>query len=142
MNNYIISISYEDDGLRIWDRSTYESIKTIEDIKCYCSNGISKLENNKIIIGGENKIFILDVISFQYNSFQDQQLGWIQSICVLKNGDILIGNLEGEIIKFDLSSKQIIFKKKIHNERISCIIESEDNKIFSSSYDGNINVYY
>ena len=76
MNEYIISVGgNKDDGLRIWNKSNYQPIKHIPNL--YYNS--EKLNNNKLIIGGENKLFVVDIQSFQIkiNQLNDDQLGWI-----------------------------------------------------------------
>ena len=145
MNDYIISSTskYDDDGVRIWNKHTYECIKTIPHLYSCGRNGLSKLGENRIILGGWNKLFVLDILSFQSKSFQDQTLGYIESILVLREDEILLGNDKGEIVCYDSLSNQIIFTQSIFDKDdiVWCIIESEDKKILSSSHDGNINVY-
>ena len=146
MNDYLISVDcnkddYNDSSVRIWNKSTYQTIKVIQQIYCYSNNSLCKLKENTLILGGYNKIFIIDILSFKYQTLEDERLGYIFSICVLRDGKVLLGNGEGEIIYFHSSSNQFISTQKIHNKAISCIIESEDNKIFSCSDDGSINVY-
>ena len=86
-----------------------------------------------IIIGGEDRLLLLDIFSFEYKSFKSDQLGYTTSICVLKENKVLIGNIKGIIHCFDTLSNQIIFSQQLHNDKIYCIIENEDNKIISSS---------
>lgn len=144
MNDYIISCGGgKDNSITIWNKSTYHSIKTLKDIYSRSRSALSKLKKNKIILGGVDKLFILDILSFQYKSFHDGRLGYIDSICVMKEDRILIGNDKGMISCYDSLSNQIIFTEKAHdNNWITCIIEGEDNQIFSCSCDQTIKIYY
>ena len=139
MNNFIISS--HGPLLRIWDESTYECIQTIKSVKCLSENGLAKLNDNTVIVGGDSVIYLVDIKTYQINQFQDKSLGNIW--CLYANGDglVLIGNREGEILCYDSSSNQIIFKNKFHNEGIECIIGIEDNKLISSSYAHTIKIY-
>lgn len=142
VNNYIISSGNKvDDTVRIWDKSTYECVETLKKVCCFSGNGMSKLKDSAAIIAVKGKVLIIDVLSFQIQSFAHESLGSVFSICVLKNSNLLIGNDEGKIICFDLLSHQIMFTTTPHKETIKCIIESEDNQVFSSSEDKIINVY-
>ena len=57
-----------------------------------------------------------------------------------KNKLFLNGNGKGEICCFDISSNKIIFRNKLHNSAVTCLIESED-KLISCSRDKTINIY-
>ena len=140
MNHYIISSTYYD-GVRIWNKHTYKCIKTIPHLYCENNNGLSKLGENTIIIGGSNELFVLDILSFQSKSFWDLTLGYIWSILVLREDQILLGNVKGEIVCYDSLSNQIIFTQSLHTNYVTCIIETEDKKILSSSKDDEINIY-
>ena len=140
INDYIISAS-DDNSVRVWNKYTFQLTQIFQDIHCFWNNGLSKLKENTIIIGGSSELFIVDILSFEYKSFKNKQLNWIDSILVLREDKILLGNLNGEIIIFDSLSNQIIYIQSIANKSITCIIKSEDNQIFSSSGNGSINVY-
>lgn len=143
MNSYIISSAGDDNSfnVRIWSKSTFKCVKTLENICCWNNNSISKLKDNTIILGDRYEIFTLDILSFKYKTFQSHQLGWIFSICAVRDDKVLIGNSDRKMIYFDLLSCQIIFIKEVHNDFVSCIIKSEENKIFSSSPDKSIIAY-
>ena len=143
MNNYIISASgyYGDTTVIFWNKYTYD-YKTLNNIYSCNSNGLQKLKDNKIIIGGNDKIFIIDGSTFQYKSLTNSDLGWISSVCVLKDDKVLLGNEYGEISCFDVLSYQFIFiGKKLHNDYLSCIIKTEDEQIISSAHDSTINIF-
>ena len=154
MNDYIISSTYDKyyislfkyghDGVRIWNKHTRGCIKYIQHLYCYSNNSLSKLGENKIILGGSNELFVLDILSFQYQSFNDKTLGEILCILVLREDLILLGNNKREIICYDSLYNQIVFTQSLHTYSVDCIIESEDKKIISSSSfldAGDINIY-
>ena len=127
--------------LRIWDQSTYQCITFINDIKCYSRNGLSTLNDNTLVIGGEEIIYLVDIQTFKRNNFEDKVLHCIECLIVLRNRLVLIGNRKFEILCYDSISNTIIFRKKFHIAFVYCLIGSEDNKIFSSSFDKTINIY-
>lgn len=139
MNNHIISVG-DEDAIIVWNKSTYQCETVIKDIPC-CYDSISKLKNNKIIIGGKYELFISDDLSFQSRNYKDKKFGWIYCICILKTGEILLGNDQGMIIFFDVLLSQIMKTFKVHNSYVTCLIKSEDNKLFSASYDSTINIF-
>ena len=141
MNNYIISTSHDDMTLRIWDQSTYQCITFINDINCYSRNGLAKFNDNTLVIGGEDVLYFVDIQGFKRNHFEDQLLHCIECLLVLRNRLVLIGNRKQAILCYDSISNTIIFRKEFHTLFVYCLIGSEDNKIFSSSFDRTINIY-
>ena len=138
--NIIPSITCSDNTtIKIWDNYNYECIQTIQDAFCNSSNGLLKLNSNTFILGGNGVIKMFDIETYQINQFKDESLEGIY--CLYANESIFIGNDEGEIMCCNLSSNQIIFKSKFHNDRICCIIKDEDNKLISRSEDNTINIY-
>ena len=137
ISKYLISAS--NNSVIIWNKSTYESIKEFQGIYCNSNNGLSKVTENIVILRGYSKVFTLDILFFQFKSFQDKQLGDIWCICALRDNKPLMGNHKGKIIYFDSLTNQIISNliistQGLHNDWISCIIKNEDNQLFSSHF--------
>ena len=142
INNYIVSaFSGEDNNLKIWDKSTYELVKTVLNISCRKQDALVKISDDKIIIGGDGVLYTVNILTFESKSFESKELRYIDSICVLRDSKVLLGNGEGMIICLDNDSNKIIFKTLAHSGGVSCLIENKYNKIFSSCEDGNINIY-
>ena len=143
MNDYIISAAnstFKDDGeLIIWDKSTYKFIKTFT-VDFWSNYGLSELNENTLLVGGHDVIYLVDIKNCQINKITES-LGYIYSFNVIENKLVLIGNEKGELLCYDLLSKSIISKNKFHEESISCLIKTEDNKIISCSEDATINIY-
>ena len=59
----------------------------------------------------------------------------MSSICVLKSDKVLVGNKFGDIIYCNLLFNQIISIQCMGGGSVTCIVESEDNKIVSSFMD-------
>lgn len=141
MNDFLIASGNPvDKGVRIWNKYTYKCIKVIEDIYCCWMNALEKLQENTLILGGIDEIFVLDILSFKYTTFY-HQIGPVYSICLLRDGRMLLGSYKGQIISYDYLSNQIISIQQTHRDILSCIIETEDNEIFSSSKDKHVNIY-
>ena len=142
INNYLISLSYSDNALNVWDRSACQSITTFTDVNFSFENSLSKFNDNTLLLGQSNVITVVDVQTFKMSKISIESVLSIYCLDVLRNGIVLIGS-EGNIIFYDLLSNKIIFQKKIHKDgdSIKCLIHSEDNKIFSCSFNYIINVY-
>lgn len=139
IDKYIIAAHNK--NLVVWKKSTCEYVISFADIYCTWNNALAKVDDNTIIIGGINELFVLDVRSFQHQAFHDKNFGSILSICALESNEVLLGNGKGEIICCDRESFHVLFKKKIHEGAVFCLVESEDNKIFSSSQDKTIKIH-
>ena len=48
----LISSSYYDYILRFWNATTYQIITILEGVKCYKSNSLIEIDNNRIAVGG------------------------------------------------------------------------------------------
>ena len=142
MNDYIISVSdYINDGLRIWNKSTYNSVKIIQLVYCCWFNGFEKLNNNTVLVGGNNIIFVVDFESSKVNQIQDEKLRDALCFRVIRNDVVLVGCTLGNICYYNPLSNQIISKFSLHAEDIYCLIEAEDNKIISCSEDKTIKIF-
>lgn len=138
--NYFLSVCRDSDNyVIIWNKSTYEPVHKMENI--YCWKGIAKLDDNTIIIGGYNELYIIDVSSFKLKNFKDDSIRAIHSICILKNGKILLGNSFGAILCFDYSSNEISSLNIISSRGIGFLIESKDDKLITGSYKGTIKIF-
>lgn len=141
-NNYILSAGNEDETiLNIWNKSTYQFVKVIKGIHCVGNNGLSKLSDETVIIGGDSELYTVDILSFETKSYKSEKFGRVESVCVLSKEKVLVGNNLGTIIWFSLLLNQIILSSKVHDDIIFCLIKSEDNKLFSGSKDKTINIY-
>ena len=140
VSDYLI-FADTDKNLKIWDKNSFEYVETVPDFYFFVYNTLEKLKENTLIIGGVDEITILDILSSEEKSFKNHQFGFIRYICVLRNGTVLLGNAKGEITVYDYASNQIISTQLLHSKGVSCIIETEDNKIISSSFDNTVNIY-
>ena len=116
IEHFIVCACLKDDTLRIWDESTYECVKILKDVMCcWSENVLSKLNDNTVLIGGEDIIYSLDIKSFEINVNDDYSFEGVMCIHVNRNGLLLIGNRGGEIIYYDLSSKKALLENKFHD---------------------------
>lgn len=142
VNNYIVSATESfgcDENLILWDKSTYQCITTLKGVHCNNSESLAKLKEDKVILGSDEILFIVDILSFQCRTFEDERLGFIFCVCPLGSKKVLVGDENGMICCFDESSDQIIFTQQNKYNRITvCIVESKEKKLFSSLDNGTI----
>lgn len=146
VNKYIISIGsfYSDPSLRVWDKSTYECVKTIKINEHFEGSSLEKMNEFMAVFWGKDEIFLMNTFSFQYELFKNNY--WFNKICSiypLKNGNIFFGNEIGEIGLFDPVSNKLILKKNIFpcHSSVNNIIKVKDQEIFVTSGPGVIYIY-
>lgn len=140
MNNLIISASF-DKTLRIWDQSTYQPISIIIKAgECYTNHLLTKLNDDTLVLGGWNAIKRFNIRTCKVHIFKKKSFGEIWCLYVNRSGLVLIGTDFGEIYFYNPSSNQITFKKRFYNDSVSCIIETENDQLISSSIDDIIKV--
>lgn len=142
VENRIVSIGNE--CMKIWDKSTYECVETFNGIRCLLSDGLAKLKENTVIVGGTNSIVVVDTLSRETTkSFKNNRLGIIFCVCVLEEDKVLLVNYSGNMLCYDPLSNQIISTQSVLTRYIyaSCVIKSEDDKIFLAAKDCTISIY-
>ena len=141
IEDFIVSACFSEKTLIIWDKSTCKSFQYIKHVECCSQNALSQLKDYLLLVGGQNKIYVVNILNFEVSKLEDDSIGFVRCFNVLDNGKALFGNSIGEICCYDSSSNQITFRKDFHQGEITCLIKAEDNKIMSSSGDLTINVY-
>lgn len=136
-------VSLHDHCMKMWSKPTFQCATTLEGVYCHHSGAAGKLKENRVIVGAIKKVFIVDTSSFELQSFTDDQLDIVMHVCVLREDRVLLGNRHKRILCYDSVSNQITFVQKLHHlSGISCIIKSEDDKIFFSFFNGVIEAYH
>ena len=128
------SIVSFDEGskVKIWNQQTYQLITEIQGIRGSDKNAISRITENKIIIGRGNELIIINTLSLEIKLFKSNDLGIIKCVCVLKENQIFLGNTDGKIHCYDPLSDQIIYTKELYRGTVDCIIKTEDGQLFSA----------
>ncbi len=141
--NILISSGY--DGTKFWNLNNFEIIKHIKETYCTNYNSLCIIDDDKIIVKGEN-IYTLLIISIQlkriiniiYNSFV------IKCIKLIKKKKVfLIGGISNDIKIYSIKNfKCIQLIKEAHFYYINGFINLIDNTIASFSDDGLIQIWY
>ena len=138
LNNYIISVS--NFKVRKFSTITYECIQTIQGIRCCCCTSLEKLNNNTLLVGTYNLIFVVDMKSSKIKKLEDDRIECVVVFCVIRNDLVLFGSSKGEICEYNPLSNRIMSKYKFHRETVMCLIHLRNNRIVSTS-DDRTNVY-
>ena len=139
----LVSGSGGDDGsLRIWCLKTYKCNKVLKNILCCYYNSMIEMSNNRVAIGGENKIFIINTITFQTEQYiKSEGIGFVNSIIELRDGNLLGGFEKGNIGLYDLNLNEIYLKETTHSKDISGLIKINKTLFASCSYDKTVRVW-
>lgn len=118
--------------VKIWDKSTYQCVTTIENLCCYSENALEKLKDDTIIVGDIDQILKVDVSTFNIKHIKNKSIGEVNTICELKDHKILVGNDKKTILYFNLSNNKLLFHIRMDDfYNITCILK-HDNNVFVS----------
>jgi len=139
-----ILISSGVDGTNFWSLNNYDYLFNIKDTWCGGRNALKRLDNDRIIIGG-NVDGIIKVISLSEKNIIKEIINnflcW--GICVIKEkGVFLIGGKSNNINVFRNDNYECIqIINNAHSNFINGIIELKDKSILSFSDDKIINIW-
>ena len=140
-----ILISSGEDGTKFWNLNdinniNFENIKLIkeyEDTFCGWNNALCKIDNNKIIIGG-NENGIMSVISIQDNQIKKIFNNFcVWGICFIKNKNVfLVSGKSNNINIYGCDNYNCLqCVENAHYNSINGLIETKDESILSYSND-------
>ena len=104
-----------------------KQIEKINDLNLTCAGrGNSMiLFNENVIIGGEKKIYFIDINNYNINKSFNCDFN-IYSINLFKKNHFLVGDRNGKIIEFNIEQNQPISIKNSHNDKIYSIVIFND----------------
>ena len=138
--NLLISCGY--DGTRIWNNNNLELIQYFKSVKCRLRNGLSRMDDDTIIIGGYQ---IMNVISLSKNVILAQIK--IPFDCygikiIEEKRIILVGGDSKDFVIYKSDSYEYIKTiKNAHNDNIKGFVEFKNGLIASFSEDKTIKIW-
>lgn len=137
---YIVSAGF-DNTLRFWNNSTYECEKVIENIPCVGNTNLIQVDDYRLAIGN-TRLEIFSLRNFKVeNSVVIEKLGSVGAILKIEEGIILCGWGKG-LVRIDVAKSQILnIQIDAHDQKISCISQSNGHLLASSSIDGLIKIW-
>ena len=131
-----------DDTLRKWNLLTYQCNTIINDAYCYNVNSIIEIDKNRVIVGGDLEIIIVDIFNDKIEKIiKNNKIENVGSLLKLRDGNILCGCEYGLICLIDIKMNSVIFKEdKIHNNIVYCLINLNQHQIISCSWDSTIKI--
>ena len=139
-----ILISAGDYQVKFYNLNNFECIKLIKEDICYYINSLKRIDENRIILGGNNSN-IMKVISISekkiIRNIKNNFICWCIYV-IEKKGIFLIGGQSKDIIVYrsdNYQSIQII--KDAHIYFINGFIQINDNLIGSYGHDGDLKIW-
>ena len=130
--------SGKDLTVRVWNVKTLQCIKVIMGAKCVNWNGMIRIDKDRVMIAGKNKMCIVNI---ETGSFEDkiditEFYDSVDAFVMLRDKKTILGSLMyGKLLKFNLESKT---KEKIdlmHEGSPIEFLTIDDHMIFTISTD-------
>ena len=105
-----------------------KQIEKINDLNLTCAGrGNSMiLINENVVIGGEKKIYFVDINNYSINKVINCDFN-VYSICLFKQKQFLVGDRNGKLIQFNYDDNQpVSIKNHPHNDKIYSIVIFND----------------
>lgn len=124
--------------VRVWNVKTFQCIKVIMGAKCVSSNGMIRIDKDRVMIAGKRKMCIVNI---ETGSFEDkiditEFYDNVDAFVMLRDKKTILGSLMyGKLLKFNLESKT---KEKIdlmHEGSPIEFLTIDDHMIFTISTD-------
>ena len=121
---------------------TYKKEKVLDNIYCCHCNSFLELENNKLAVGGENVITIVDLLTIQVEAkIVNNLLGFVCSIAELNEGDVICGGSNGIIMHFDSTLYTTYgITHELHDDIITSLTILNHGTLISCSSDKTIQI--
>lgn len=144
--SYIVSADgyFSDKSIRFWNNKTYICEKVIKQVYCCKNSSLIEMDSGHLIVGGYNKISIVNIITFQLETkCEFSNVGAVCSIIDLKDGSILCGcESQGKLLQVDLCFCKILYTKDdAHKESIRGLMFFGENQLISCSKDHSIKIW-
>ena len=150
--NEIAAYSYEDKYIKFLDiKNDFNEVATITNIIGTCDpNSMYDFQNNILLVGGYDSsgLYLIDSKKHEIISVVNNNIKEMNSILKLSNGNILIGckdeNDKYSIVEYKFDNNDFIrikSKEEAHNNDIYALLEIGNDKIASSSGDGDIKIW-
>ena len=126
-----------------WNSNNYDLLFKLKDAGCWRWNAMSQIDDNRIIVGGINKLMKVISINEKKIIKTIDNMFWCYGICVIENkGIFLTGGWSFKINIFRSDNYECIQSiDNAHYTWIRGIIELNNNVIASYSDDGVINFW-
>lgn len=128
--------------IHFWSSLSYQCVKIIKGIYCCDSNSMIERDNDKLLVGAEKIILIINLTTFEVETRVKLECDVYGIYSLLKIGNgILCGSENGLLIYVDKNEYFTRSKKlNVHSDIISCILLN-GNSLVTCSNDYSIKVW-
>ena len=139
----MISSSWNDRTIRLWNMSTYQCLTVIKKIDSVWINSLYQIDKERVIVGGIKKFVILNIDKCRIEkTIKDESFKFIR--CFLKlqdNHTILCGCEDGLFCFYDMNTNEYIITMNNHLSHINDCLLIDENTFLSCSWDNTIKVW-
>lgn len=136
-NSNIISASYVKKLLKVWNIEKKELIRVVDKIECWGKHSMIEV-SNKLLIGGEKQLTILNLNNYQIENTLGSINGFIRSISSITDDTVLLGIGQKELILYRLNEKK--YEKKT-NQLVNNIVMVKKNTFITTSLNNTITIW-
>ena len=132
------------DGTKFWNLNNFECINYIKDVKCYCWNAISLLDENRLIIGGgnDNILKIISLINLEVIYKINNEFKCWGILNIIDKNVFLIGGISLNIKIYNSIDYKLMYNiEKCHNDSINGITLLNNGLVATYSDDCSIKVW-
>ena len=130
--------------INFFDINKRKNKSIIENINA-AWNTFCMINNDLLLIGGVNMIYIINVNEYKkIRQIDIPNTGYIYAICKLNSNIFIISDKNGNLMKWRIEKDDIILiskKENAHNDFLYVILNLFNRHIVTSSYDGIIKIW-
>lgn len=128
--------------VQVWNLFSYQNECVIKKVCCYNINGVIEMNENKIIVGGFFKIYVVNINEYKADyTIEDIVFNQINTFLYIDPNNILFGCGNGNIGIYNLLKKSIFVEQTSHVSNINCLCKIKENTIISCSDDHLIKIW-
>lgn len=127
-----------DDTFRIWNLDTLECDSVLEVTECVHQNTLIELDEDRVMFGSFKAIVIINITEKKVDKIiNNDTLDFIWTFIKLRDGNILVGNNDGLLSIYNLTTDEITpLKKNLQKRRnIYYLLNLNDHQFISCSQD-------
>lgn len=136
----VVSVSF-DCTLKFWNSNSFKLEEVVNNIKCTGTNPLLEVRDNKVLVDGEFRISVIDMITHQIVC-DIQTTFYFCSFFFEKDNVVLLGESKGGIYKLNTKTFKInLVDLAAHNDYIPYGFQDKNNTFYTCSHDGTIKIW-
>lgn len=142
-NGQNLASSSSDKSIIIWDLLEKKNVINLKNLHTSCINSLVVLNDDKLLASGssDSTIVILDLINYTVKMRLIGHDGYVLSLTVLSNGDLVSASWDKTIIIWNINDGSIKRKLHGHDDSIWSVCSVKNNYIASGSKDNSIIIW-